>query len=131
MANAEMTSPRSPRGTKPVSQAFLTALERVPAASRAAVAKAAQAMIRDELKIQRDKAKAIGVKQKALRATTAKKSAAAEKPAAAKSAVKQAAGTRKAPAVRTAKVAPRKAASKKAAAAPASPARLTETPASA
>lgn len=55
MALAEKTSSRLPRGTKPVVQAFLTALDGVPEASRPAVAKAAQAMIRDELKLRRSK----------------------------------------------------------------------------
>ncbi len=61
MAKAE-TSTRAPRGAKPVSQAFLTALENIPDASRAAVAKAAQTMIRDELKLRREKIKAKAAK---------------------------------------------------------------------
>ncbi len=64
MLKAETASTRAPRGTKPVSQAFFTALDAVPEASRAAVAKAAQAMIRDELKTRRDKMKAAVVKEK-------------------------------------------------------------------
>ena len=63
MLKAEAT--RAPRGTKPVSQAFFTALEAVPEASRAAVAKAAQVMIRDELKARREKTKAAATKEKA------------------------------------------------------------------
>ena len=55
MALAEKTSSRLPRGTKPVVQAFLTALDAVPEASRPAVAKAAQTMIRDEMKLRRSK----------------------------------------------------------------------------
>ena len=46
MLKSETTSARSPRGTKPVSQAFFTALDAVPEAARSAVAKAAQVMIR-------------------------------------------------------------------------------------
>lgn len=65
MAKAETTTARVPRGTKPVSQAFFTALEAIPEASRAAVAKAAQAMIRDQIKAQREKAKAAAAKEKA------------------------------------------------------------------
>lgn len=65
MAKAETTTARAPRGTKPVSQAFFTALEAIPEASRAAVAKAAQAMIRDQIKAQREKAKAAAAKEKA------------------------------------------------------------------
>ena len=64
MLKAETTSTRAPRGTKPVSQAFFTALESVPEASRAAVAKAAQVMIRDELKVRREKMKAATAKEK-------------------------------------------------------------------
>ena len=65
MAKSETASPRAPRGTKPVSQAFFAALDAIPEASRAAVAKAAQAMIRDEIKSQREKAKAASAKDKA------------------------------------------------------------------
>ncbi len=65
MLKAETTPTRAPRGTKPVSQAFFTALDAVPEASRAAVAKAAQVMIRDELKARRDKMKAAASKEKA------------------------------------------------------------------
>jgi len=64
--SASIVSPsRSPRGTKPVSQAFLTALDSIPEGSRPAVAKAAQAMIREELKSRREKIKASSAKQKA------------------------------------------------------------------
>ena len=77
MLKAETTSVRAPRGTKPVSQAFFSALDAVPEASRAAVAKAAQAMIRDELKTRREKMKAAAVKQKA-RAKTAAATTVAE-----------------------------------------------------
>ena len=58
--NAETTAAttRAPRGAKPVAQAFLAALDSVPEAARSAVAKAAQVMIRDELKNRREKLKA-------------------------------------------------------------------------
>ncbi len=83
MLKAETTSTRAPRGTKPVSQAFFTALDAVPEASRAAVAKAAQAMIRDELKDRKEKMKAASAKEKARKpAPVAKKASVAEKPAA-------------------------------------------------
>ena len=55
MAEPAISSTRLPRGTKSVAQAFLAALDALPEVSRSAVAKAAQAMIRDELKARRDK----------------------------------------------------------------------------
>jgi hypothetical protein len=72
MAKAEITTTRAPRGAKPVSQAFFTALESLPDASRTAVARAAQAMIRDELKARREKLKAAAIKEKARQPTAAK-----------------------------------------------------------
>jgi hypothetical protein len=65
MAKAETITNRAPRGTKPVSQAFFAALDAVPDAQRAAIAKAAQVMIRDELKLRREKVKAAAAKVKA------------------------------------------------------------------
>ena len=66
MAEAEATTSkaRAPRGTKTVTQAFFAALDSVPEATRSAVAKAAQATIRDELKNRRDKLKAAAAKAK-------------------------------------------------------------------
>ncbi len=64
MAKAETTTTRAPRGTKPVILAFFAALDAVPDAQRAAVAKAAQVMIRDELKVRREKLKAAAAKLK-------------------------------------------------------------------
>ncbi len=64
MAKADTSAARSPRGTKPVAQAFFTALDQVPEASRPAVAKAAQAMIRDEFKMRREKLKVAAAKEK-------------------------------------------------------------------
>ena len=87
MAKTETISTRSPRGTKPVSEAFFTALARIPTASRGVVAKAAQAMIRDELKIQRDKAKAADAKQKAAKPVAVKAPVAAKQTGATKKAV--------------------------------------------
>ena len=65
-------SSRSPRGAKPVSQAFFTALESIPEATRAAVAKAALAMIRDDMKAMREKAKLLAAKEKARKPSVAK-----------------------------------------------------------
>jgi hypothetical protein len=65
MAKPDSTPTRAPRGTKPVIQAFFSALNIIPEASRAAVAKAAQMMIRDELKNRRDKGRAVAAKAKA------------------------------------------------------------------
>ncbi len=64
MAKAD-TTPRAPRGTKPVAQAFFAALDSIPEATRSAVSKAALAMIRDEMKVQKEKVKATAVKVKA------------------------------------------------------------------
>ena len=80
MLKADASAARAPRGTKPVSQAFFAALESIPEASRSAVAKAAQAMIRDELKARREKLKIAAAKEKARQPVAAK----AAKPAAAK-----------------------------------------------
>ena len=75
VANSETTVTRAPRGTKPVSQAFFVALDAIPEATRAAVAKAAQVMIRDELKARREKIKAIAAKEKARRPHATKRAA--------------------------------------------------------
>jgi hypothetical protein len=80
MAKAETATTRAPRGTKPVSQAFFAALDSVPEIQRAAVAKAAQVMIRDELKLRREKVKAATAKAKA-RAPARKISAPSKTPA--------------------------------------------------
>ena len=48
-----------------MSQAFFTALDAIPEAARTEVAKAAQIMIRDELKARREKVKASAAKEKA------------------------------------------------------------------
>ncbi len=63
---------RAPRGAKPVTKAFFTALDAVPDAMRAAVAKAAQVMIRDQLKLRRDKLREAAAKEKARRPAEAK-----------------------------------------------------------
>ncbi len=141
MAKAETMSTRSPRGTKPVSNTFFAALGSIPAASRAVVAKAAQAMIRDKLKAQQDKTKAAGIKQRTAQSAAArtlaatKKPAAVKTPSAAKSSTKAKATAKKANApvfktkatkaakpaaeVASKKAAPKKAAAVKAAAKPA------------
>ena len=58
MANAETQSARLPRGTRPVAKAFFDALDAVADAQKAAVARAAQILIRDELRTRREKGKA-------------------------------------------------------------------------
>jgi hypothetical protein len=89
MLKAETTATRAPRGTKPVSQAFFTALESIPEASRAAVAKAALAMIRDEVKVRKDKSKVAAAKAKAAKpAAPAKTTKAVKTPRVAKAAAK-------------------------------------------
>jgi hypothetical protein len=113
MAKADTASARAPRGSKPVSQAFFAALDTVPEVRRAEIAKAAQIMIRDELKIRRDrtKATAAALKEKTRKlapaarvAKAAAKPAPAAKPVAAKApaaqpAAAKAAAPAKAPAV--------------------------------
>ena len=99
MLKAATTATRSPRGTKPVSQAFFSALESVPEASRSAVGKAALAMIRDEMKTRRDKIKAAAAKEKA-------RTPAPVKATSAKAAPAKAAPERPTPAKRTPKPAP-------------------------
>ena len=91
MLKAETTSTRAPRGTKPVTQAFFTALDAVPEASRAAVAKSALMMIRDELKGRKEKMKVAAAKDKARKPAVAAKpkAAAPAKPPATKEAAKK------------------------------------------
>ena len=76
MANEESVDKpaRLPRGVKPVAKAFFTALDTIPDATRNAVAKAAQVMIRDQLKQRRDKLREAVLKEKerARRPTAAK-----------------------------------------------------------
>ena len=75
MAKAETpaATTRAPRGAKPAAQAFLAALDSVPEAARSAVVKAAQVMIRDELKNRREKLKISTTKEKARRPAAAKR----------------------------------------------------------
>lgn len=87
MPKAETTPARAPRGAKPVAQAFFAALDAVPEAARAAVARAAQAMIRDEARSRREKAKAAAARAKARKPAAAKPAA---KAAAAKPSVRSA-----------------------------------------
>ena len=83
MLKAATTPIRAPRGAKPVSQAFLTALDAVPEPSRAAVARAAMSMIRHELKARNEKMKTAAAKAKEnARTPTPVKLAAAKTPAA-------------------------------------------------
>ena len=64
MAPTETASTRLPRGTKVVQQAFFTALYGVADAQRPAVAKAALATIRDQLRSEQVKANEASLKQK-------------------------------------------------------------------
>jgi hypothetical protein len=110
MAKAETTTARSPRGAKPVSQAFFTALETIPEATRAAVSKSALALIRDQMKTQREKAKVAAAKDKATAAKEKARNPVAEKSLAAKSTakVKAASEAKPAPKATPAKRRPRK-----------------------
>src|SRR3954467_6491916 len=94
MANTE----RAPRGTKTVAQAFLGALEKIPAASQAAVAKAALTAVREELAARKEKAKDAKAKAKAKGAPVKATAKGAKKPAARKAVAKAPA---KAPAKKT------------------------------
>ena len=64
MAKTDTSSTRAPRGTKPVALAFFTALDATPEASRAAIGKAALALIRDEMKMKKEKMKIAAAKEK-------------------------------------------------------------------
>jgi hypothetical protein len=72
---ATATTSRAPRGTKVLAQAFFNAAEGVPEAQRAAVVKAALALIRDDLRAAREKSAAAKTKAKgkSVSATPAKK----------------------------------------------------------
>lgn len=93
MAKTDTPTARAPRGTKPVSQAFFTALEQIAEPLRAAVGKAALTAIRDEMKMRRDKMKVAAAKEKekARTPSLAAKAKPAAKPATAKPAAKAAA----------------------------------------
>ena len=71
MAKAD-TPTRSPRGAKPVSRAFFAAIEEIPEAMQASVAKAALAMIRDEMKVRKERAKIMAARAKTRAATVAR-----------------------------------------------------------
>jgi hypothetical protein len=58
-------SSRAPRGTKILTQAFFAAADDIPEAQRAAVVKAALTAIRDQIKNNRDRAKAARAAAKA------------------------------------------------------------------
>ena len=94
MPKTEAVPTRAPRGTRPVAAAFFAALDSVPEASREAIARAAQIIIRDELKLRRDKSRAAAAKLKATTAAAARMATqsarprSAPRPAAVKSAAK-------------------------------------------
>jgi len=68
---ATATTSRAPRGTKVLAQAFFAAADNIPEAQRGAVVKAALALIRDDLKVAREKAAAAKTKAKGKSATAA------------------------------------------------------------
>jgi hypothetical protein len=108
MASKEDVRARVPRGTKTLTQAFFAALDGIPGAQQKAVATAAVAAIRDELKAVRLKAKDAATKVKAKAKTLARtKSAPARK-------TKVAATAKRVPALASRKAAARKVATKKA-----------------
>ena len=78
MAKIDTGSTRAPRGTKPVSAAFFSALDAAPEAQRIAIARAAQVMIRDELRTRRERAKAVTTKARAATKTATTKKVAAK-----------------------------------------------------
>ena len=113
MAKAETGTLRAPRGTKPVSAAFFSALDAAPEAQRVAIARAAQVMIRDELRARREKTKAASDRARAngKLATTAAPGRKAAAPAG-KPARKGGAASGKAAAANSASAASTKAAAK-------------------
>lgn len=70
MAIKATSGARAPRGTKTLIQAFFSAADSIPEATRADVVKAALAAIRDQLKDVRDKAKVAKAKAKEKAAKT-------------------------------------------------------------
>jgi hypothetical protein len=83
---AKDAATRAPRGTKILAQAFFSAADAIPEAQRDGVVKAALALIRDQLKEVREKAKvakekvkAKGAKAPAARKAPERKKAAAKK----------------------------------------------------
>ncbi len=88
MIDSDAKRTRAPRGSGPVTKAFLNALEAVPDTSRAMVAKAAMAMIKDELKSYPVSKKPAASKAKTATAKT-RKAAGKTKVAATASAMKK------------------------------------------
>jgi hypothetical protein len=70
MAETEYARTRAPRGTKAVAQAFFNALQEIPDARQAEVARAAQLAIRDGLKNLLGKAKSTAAKAKSGKRST-------------------------------------------------------------
>ena len=86
MGKSATATDRAPRGTKVLAQAFFTAADGIPDDRRDAVVKAALALIREQLKDVRDKAKAArakraGAKGPAARKAPARKKTVVKKPA--------------------------------------------------
>lgn len=93
MATSDTTRTRAPRGAKAVVSAFMTALDDIPDARRAEVAKAAQIVIRDEVKTLAAKAKEANRKpagRKAAKGAAPRKVAAKKAAAAAPAPVRRA-----------------------------------------
>ena len=108
MAIKEDVRARAPRGTKNLTQAFFEALDGIPGSQQKAVATAALAAIRDELKAVRLKAKEAASKIKAkAKVLTRTKSAPARK-------AKVAATAKRVPALASRKATATKVAAKKA-----------------
>ncbi len=70
MAVKATVASRAPGGTKTLTQAFFSAAEGIPEIQRAAVVKATLAVIRDQLKDDREKVKVAKAKAKAKAAKT-------------------------------------------------------------
>jgi hypothetical protein len=134
MAIKEDVRARAPRGTKNVTQAFFEALEGIPDSQRAAVATAALAGIRDEVKARRLKAKEAAAKAKAKApaktkapaARRAKAAAPRRAPAPAPAAASKQAVVKKAPAKKKVAAKPAKRKSPGRAASPPAPETATE-----
>ena len=64
MAKTKVSATRAPRGSRVVTKAFFTALDDVREAQQESVARAAQIMIRDELKARRANAGSAATKRR-------------------------------------------------------------------
>jgi hypothetical protein len=78
MGKSATATDRAPRGTKVLAQAFFTAADGIPDDRRDAVVKAALALIREQLKDVRDKAKAAKAKHAGAKGPAARKRSSAQ-----------------------------------------------------